>query len=102
MPRVTKPAPIESQKALAPEWTIELPTNRPCQIYPRVSTPEQKKNVSAQMQQDKSFAVKCGWVDDGRSIILDASDLGVSGQLRMEDRVAFNTMLRRISNHEIA
>lgn len=85
-----------------PTWTAtNLPTNRPCQIYPRVSTPEQKKNVSAEMQQDKSFAIKCGWVDDGVNIILDDRDLGVSGQLRMEDREAFNTMLRRISNGEI-
>ncbi len=102
MPRVTKPAAQESQKAVAPTWKIELPINRPCQIYPRVSTPEQKKNVSAEMQQDKSFTVSCGWVDDGNQIILDSRDLGLSGQLRMEDRPAFRDLLRRIENNGIS
>ncbi|MFL5586536.1 MAG: recombinase family protein [Ktedonobacteraceae bacterium] len=91
----------EQDKGYTIAWTTELPTDYPCQVYPRVSTPEQRKNMSAEMQKDKSFAIKCGWVDDGGNIILDTSDLGVSGQLRMEDRVAFNAMLRRISNHEI-
>ncbi len=78
-----------------------MPTDNPCQIYPRVSTPEQKKNVSAEMQQDKSFAVKCGWQDNGTDIIMDIDDLGLSGQLRMEERPAFVKMLRRIANREI-
>ncbi len=78
---------------------IELPLEDPCQVYPRVSTPEQMENVSAEMQKDKSFALSCGWKDD--LIIVDDDDLGVSGQLRMEDRKAFNAMLRRIANGEI-
>jgi DNA invertase Pin-like site-specific DNA recombinase len=82
-------------------WNVELPLNYPCQIYPRVSTPEQKKNVSAEMQKDKSFAISCGWIDNGHSIILDDRDLGVSGQLKMEDRPAFKALLRRIANGEI-
>ncbi len=49
------------------------------------------------MQQDKSFAVLCGWVDDGKNIIMDIDDLGLSGQLRMEERPAFVKMLRRIA-----
>ena len=53
------------------------------------------------MQQDKTFATQCGWVDDGDNIIMDTRDLGVSGQLRMEDRLAFRDMLRRIENGEI-
>jgi len=51
------------------------------------------------MQKDKSFAISCGWKED--MIILDERDLGVSGQTRMEDREAFNDMLRRIANGEI-
>src|SRR2546422_6624802 len=82
-------------------WKNALLTNHPCQVYPRVSTPEQKKNVSAEMQQDKSFAVWCGWVDDGEHIIMDSADLGVSGQLKMEERPAFVQMLRRIVAGEV-
>ena len=48
------------------------------------------------MQKDKSFAISCGWTEE--LIILDDRDLGVSGQVRMEDRLSFNEMLRRISN----
>jgi hypothetical protein len=79
---------------------IDLPTEDLCQVYPRVSTQEQMENVSAEMQQDKSFALSCGWTED--RIIVDNRDLGVSGQVRMEDRKAFNEMLRRIAmdSHE--
>ena len=79
--------------------SIELPVDHDCQVYPRVSTPEQMENVSAEMQKDKSFAISCGWQD--YQIIVDDQDLGVSGQLRMEDRIALNAMLRRIANGEI-
>jgi Resolvase, N terminal domain len=80
-------------------WNVELPLDYPCQIYPRVSTPEQIKNVSAEMQKDKSFAISCGWT--GKYIFLDDRDLGVSGQIKMEDRPAFKTLLRRIANGEV-
>lgn len=53
------------------------------------------------MQQDKSFAISCGWKDEGEQIIMDTRDLGLSGQLRMEDRPAFRDMLRRIENRMI-
>ena len=79
--------------------TIPLPLNYPCQVYPRVSTPEQMENVSAEMQKDKSFALSCGWKD--HMIIVDDRDLGVSGQIRMEDRKAFTALLRRIAKGEI-
>src|SRR5258708_37898187 len=80
-------------------WNVEIPLDNSCQIYPRVSTPEQIKNVSAEMQKDKSFALSCGWTED--KIILDDRDLGVSGQRRIEDRHAFNEMLRRLANGHI-
>ncbi len=50
------------------------------------------------MQQDKGFAILCGWVDDGERIIMDTDDLGLSGQLKMEERPAFVKMLRRIED----
>ncbi len=84
---------------LAPSWKIDLPTTSYVQIYPRVSTPEQKKNVSAEMQVDKKFALACGWPEE--LIIVDDKDLGLSGQLRMEDRPAFNEMNREIANGHV-
>jgi DNA invertase Pin-like site-specific DNA recombinase len=86
----------ESQESTKRTGRIELDMQSHVQIYPRVSTPEQKKNVSAEMQQDKTFALNFGWSED--LIILDTRDLGVSGQLKMEDRLAFNDMNRRASN----
>ena len=91
----------KSEKTIIPSRTVELATEHPCQVYPRVSTPDQKKNVSAEMQQDKGFATLCGWVDDGVSIIVDTRDLGLSGQLKMEERPAFVDMLRRIASGTI-
>src|SRR6266851_10111363 len=88
-----------TRKEEAPTWKQELPTDHYTQIYPRVSSPEQKKNVSAEMQQDKGFALLCGWIEE--RIIMDTDDLGLSGQLRMEDRPAFVKMLRNIANGKV-
>src|SRR6266571_824328 len=82
---------IQDKKTL-PIWAY-------AQIYPRVSTPEQKKNVSAEMQQDKKFALRCGWTED--LVIMDTRDLGVSGRVRMEDRLAFSEMIFRISQGKV-
>jgi len=71
------------------------PVNGVLPPYPRVSTPEQKKNMSAEMQQDKKFALLCGWKE--HLIIMDTRDLGISGRLRMEDRPAFSDMITRIA-----
>ena len=87
---------VEENQVTSPTWKIELPTQYKCQLYPRVSTKAQIENVSSEMQQDKSFALSCGWVEEG--IIIDTRDLGKSGQLRMEDRDAFRDMLYRIIN----
>jgi len=76
-----------------------LPIKSFVQIYPRVSTPDQLKNVSAEMQQDKKFALRCGWRED--LIIMDTRDLGVSGRLRMEERLAFSDMILRISEGKV-
>ena len=72
----------------------ELDLTHCVQLYPRVSTKEQMVNVSAEMQQDKSFAIDYGWLDE--QIIMDPADLGKSGQLRMDQRPAFLGMLGRI------
>jgi predicted site-specific integrase-resolvase len=82
-------------------WKQELSTDHPCQVYPRVSTPEQRENVSAEMQQDRRFAVLCGWSDDDEMIIVETDDLGLSGQLRMEERPAFVKMLRNIASGKV-
>jgi DNA invertase Pin-like site-specific DNA recombinase len=74
----------------------ELDLTYSVQLYPRVSTKEQLKNISAEMQQDKSFARDYGWTD--AQIIMDPADLGKSGQLRMDERSAFLGMLGRIRN----
>jgi DNA invertase Pin-like site-specific DNA recombinase len=74
----------------------ELDLTYSVQLYPRVSTKEQLKNISAEMQQDKSFALNYGWTDE--QIIMDPADLGKSGQLRMDQRSAFLGMLGRIRN----
>jgi len=66
------------------------------QPYPRVSTPEQIKNMSAEMQQDKRFCLLCGWTEN--LIIMDTRDLGISGRLRMEEREAFSDMIARIAD----
>src|SRR6266567_7944995 len=97
MARKILPTPPEPDRNYH-SWKQELLTDLSCQVYPRVSTPEQKKNVSAEMQQDKGFAILCGWVDDGERIIMDTDDLGLSGQLKMEERPAFVKMLRRIED----
>src|SRR3989442_592709 len=76
-----------------------LPVKSFVQIYPRVSTPDQLNNVSAEMQQDKKFALRCGWTDE--LIIMDTRDLGVSGRLRMEDRLAFSEMIVRIAEGKV-
>ncbi|GAC1344069.1 MAG: hypothetical protein NVSMB27_04630 [Ktedonobacteraceae bacterium] len=91
--------PTQQPTYQATNQTIPLPLDYPCQVYPRVSTPEQMENISAEMQKDKSYALSCGWKE--HMIIVDDRDLGVSGQLRMEDRKAFNALLRRIANGEI-
>lgn len=91
-----RPLDEQTKEVQAPTWKQELPLSYHTQIYPRVSSPEQKKNVSAEMQQDKGFALLCGWVEE--RIIMDTDDLGLSGQLRMEERPAFVKMLRNIAN----
>ena len=60
----------------------ELDVSHHVMLYPRVSTRVQMNNVSAEMQQDKTFALLHGWTED--LIIMDTSDLGLSSFLRMK------------------
>jgi DNA invertase Pin-like site-specific DNA recombinase len=94
---LTKRTPQEPTQTAT--WRQDLLLDSYVQVYPRVSTPEQKKNVSAEMQQDKSFALMYGWIDE--HIIMDTADLGLSGQLPMEERPAFVKMLGRIADGTI-
>ena len=89
----------ESQTIIIARDLTTLPIWTYVQIYPRVSTPEQKKNVSAEMQQDKKFALRCGWSEE--LIIMDTRDLGLSGQKRMQERPAFADMITRIAGGKI-
>lgn len=94
MPYTLRPKPQEPEENNSRNQVLD--TQHHVAIYPRVSSPEQLKNVSAEMQQDKTFALKHGWLLE--MIIMDTSDLGLSGQLRMEDRPAFVNMLRLIED----
>jgi hypothetical protein len=69
----------------------ELDISHHMMLYPRVSTREQMKNVSAEMQQDKTFALLHGWTED--LIIMDTSDLGLS------DPVLLFRLRRRLVPH---
>src|SRR5438874_13743520 len=96
------PAPEHDQQRMNAVITSReepLLLNAYCQPYPRVSTPDQMKNMSAEMQQDKRFAILCGWPEE--FIIMDTRDLGVSGRLRMEEREAFSDMIARISDPDL-
>src|SRR5260370_30222778 len=94
MPYALHPRPQEPEENNSQNQVLD--TQHHVAIYPRVSTPEQLKNISAEMQQDKTFALKHGWSLE--MIIMDTSDLGLSGQLRMEDRPAFVKMLLLIED----
>lgn len=91
--------PLQPQEPQEPSWRMrqpELDLTHAVQLYPRVSTKEQMANVSAEMQQDISFARNYGWPEN--LIIMDPADLGISGQKRMDERPAFLGMLARIQN----
>src|SRR5437588_9095573 len=85
----------ERRSALITPQEERLLLNCYVQPYPRVSTPEQMKNISAEMQQDKRFCLLCGWTEE--FIIMDTRDLGISGRLRMEERETFSDMIARIA-----
>ena len=82
----------------------QLPLQWDSVIYPRVSTPGQGTNVSAEMQLKEdgelwNLALRCGWkVNQVRH---PKEDMELSGRLRMEDRPAFKQMLQWIVKGEV-
>jgi hypothetical protein len=89
----------QRRSALIAPQEERLLLNAYVQPYPRVSTPEQMKNMSAEMQQDRRFCLLCGWTEE--LIIMDTRDLGISGRLRMEEREAFSDMIARIADPDL-
>lgn len=79
----------------------KLPVDSYVSIYPRQSTTKQVGNIATEMQTDDliAFAQKYGWKQE--MIILYYEDLGVSGQLRMDEREGFTKMLRDITSGKV-
>src|SRR5256885_12019881 len=73
----------------------QLPLAYDCVIYPRISTPGQRGNVSSELQLKEdgelwNLALNCGWIE--KQIRFPKDDMELSGRLRMEDRPAFKLM----------
>src|SRR5579859_6466070 len=66
-------------------------------IYPRISTPGQRGNVSSELQLAEdgelwNMALRLGWQQ--AQVRHPKDDMELSGTLRMEDRPAFKLMLQ--------
>src|SRR5260370_5517539 len=82
----------------------KLPTTFDCVIYPRISTPGQRGNVSSELQLKEdgelwNLALRLGWKQT--QVRHPKDDMELSGTLRMEDRPAFKQMLQWIINGEV-
>src|SRR5713226_9302639 len=82
----------------------QLPLDYDVVMYPRVSTPKQQGNVSAEMQLDEDgklmqIALQCGWKP--HQIRCPKDDMALSGRLKMEERPAFRLMLSYIRSGEV-
>src|SRR6266496_3734542 len=82
----------------------KLPIEFDCVIYPRISTPGQRGNVSSELQLKEdgelwNLALRCGWKQ--HQVRHPKEDMELSGTLRMEDRPAFKQMLQWIINGEV-
>src|SRR5712691_8192084 len=81
-----------------------LPLAYDCVIYPRISTPGQRGNVSSELQLKEdgelwNLALRLGWKQ--QQVRHTKDDMEVSGQLKMEERLAFKLMLQWIINGEV-
>src|SRR5438067_2693816 len=81
-----------------------LPLAVDCVIYPRISTPGQRGNVSSELQLKEdgelwNLALRCGWIE--KQIRFPKDDMELSGQLKMEERPAFKLMLTWIIRGEV-
>jgi len=82
----------------------QLPLDHDVVMYPRVSTPKQKGNVSSEMQLEEDgklmqIALRCGW--QPQQIRCPKNDMALSGRLKMEERPAFRQMLSFIRSGEV-
>src|SRR5690242_10502394 len=81
-----------------------LPLAVDCVIYPRISTPGQRGNVSSELQLKEdgelwNLALRCGWKQ--HQVRHPKDDMELSGTIRMEDRPAFKMMLQWIVRGEV-
>lgn len=98
--------PPAKPQSIVVQWGAlpQLPLDVDAVMYPRVSTPGQKGNVSAELQLKEdgdlwNLALRCGWKLE--QIRFPKDDMALSGQLRMEDRPAFKQMLYWIITGEV-
>ncbi len=98
--------PAEDKSKQTPMWGAapKLPLEWDCVIYPRISTPGQRGNVSSELQLKEdgelwNLALRCGWKQ--HQVRHPKEDMELSGTLRMEDRPAFKQMLQWIINGEV-
>src|SRR5207302_1403117 len=79
--------------------TPELPLEFDAVLYPRVSTTQQRGNVSEEMQKEEdgrlwTLGLRCGWKKEQIWVLDD--DMAMSGTLKMEERPAFRKLLNLI------
>jgi len=95
-----------NQNSLQPSWnkTPQLPLDYDAILYPRVSTPQQRGNVSEEMQKEEdgklwTLGLRCGWKRHQIHVLDD--DLAISATLKMEERPAFRKMLNLIITGQV-
>ncbi|GAC1613668.1 MAG: hypothetical protein NVS4B7_05260 [Ktedonobacteraceae bacterium] len=107
MPRNYQPAEDKNKKSVTSSaWgrTPALPLEYDCVIYPRISTPGQRGNVSSELQLAEdgelwNMALRLGWQQP--QVRHPKDDMELSGTLRMEDRPAFKLMLQWIIQGQV-
>jgi Resolvase, N terminal domain/Recombinase len=104
MARNFQPAEDKSKQPHLWGHVPKLPIEYDCVIYPRISTPGQRGNVSSELQLKEdgelwNLALRLGWKQ--HQVRHPKEDMELSGTLRMEDRPAFKQMLQWIINREV-
>jgi hypothetical protein len=104
--RNIQPAEDKKKAVTSSAWgrTPALPLDFDCTLYPRISTPGQRGNVSSELQLAEdgelwNIALRLGWKE--RQIRHPKDDMELSGTLRMEDRPAFKLMLQWIISGQV-
>src|SRR5439155_11854154 len=98
--------PPEEKKTIVTMWGAipKLPLAWDCCLYPRISTPGKRGNVSSELQLKEdgelwNLALPCDWIET--QIRFPKDDMELSGQLKMEERPAFKLMLTWIIRGEV-